>query len=226
MFELFPDQPVYEFPSILNIAYAMLWAIVLSLIIGITHKLTFKGPHYPTNFFQSLVLGSIVTALVMMAVGDSLARGLGVFGAMAIIRFRTIIIDPRDVLFLFASLSIGLAIGIFGYTIAFVGTIMFCLVALILHYSPFQVRGTKRVLSFSLKEGSTIDEVLSIAKIYCHEMIATNMSTSGAKQEVSSIKYQYFIILKKGINEHELLNALIPLENVSQIKISLDDIIR
>ena len=72
-----------------------------------------------------MALGSIVGAMVMMAIGDSLARGLGAFGALAIIRFRTRIQDARNIIFLFASLSVGLAIGVFGYTIAFVGTLLF-----------------------------------------------------------------------------------------------------
>src|SRR5689334_21357771 len=126
MFELFPNGPAYEFPEIVNIGYAFLWAFVLGSLVAITHKLTFTGDHYPKNFFQSLVLGSLVTTLVMMAIGDSLARGLGVFGAMAIIRFRTRIADPRDVLFLFAALSTGLAIGVYGFTISFIGTLLFC----------------------------------------------------------------------------------------------------
>ena len=125
MLELFPDQPVYEYPQLINITYSFLWAFVLASLIAITHKLTFTGDYYPKNFFQSLVLGAVVTTLVMMAIGDSLARGLGVFGAMAIIRFRTRIDDPRDVLFLFAALSTGLAIGVYGFTISFVGAILF-----------------------------------------------------------------------------------------------------
>jgi ABC-type Fe3+ transport system permease subunit len=89
MFELFPDQPVYEYSQMVNILYSFVWAFVLAAIIAMTHRLTFTGDHYPKNFFQSLILGAIVTTMVMMAIGDSLARGLGVFGAMAIIRFRT-----------------------------------------------------------------------------------------------------------------------------------------
>lgn len=136
MFELFPDQPVYDYPTLLNVFYSLIWAFVLSSLIAITHKVTFSGHQYPKHFFQALALGSIVSAMVMMAIGDSLARGLGAFGALAIIRFRTRIQDARNIIFLFASLSVGLAIGVFGYTIAFVGTLLFCTMSLVLHYSP------------------------------------------------------------------------------------------
>lgn len=125
MFELFPDQPVYEYPTLVNVLYSLVWAFVLSSIIAITHRITYTGGQYPRNFFQAIALGSIVAAMVMMAIGDSLARGLGAFGALAIIRFRTRIQDARNIIFIFAALSVGLAIGVFGYTISFVGTILF-----------------------------------------------------------------------------------------------------
>src|SRR5215203_3237308 len=123
MFELFPDGPVYDIPEVFNVCFAFFWAFLLASIVAITHRLTFVGEHYPNNFFQSIILGALVTTLVMLAIGDSLARGLGVFGAMAIIRFRTRISEPRDVLFLFASLSTGLAVGVYGFAISFAGTV-------------------------------------------------------------------------------------------------------
>ena len=153
MFELFPDQPVYDYPTLLNVTYSLIWAFVLSSIIAITHKVTFTGHQYPKNFFQALALGSIVSAMVMMAIGDSLARGLGAFGALAIIRFRTRIQDARNILFIFAALSVGLAIGIFGYTIAFAGTIIYCTMALILHFTPFSTKtGMRGLLLFRLND--------------------------------------------------------------------------
>lgn len=138
MFEFLPDQPAYQYPDIFNVAYVMLWAFFLASLVAVTHRITFRGESYPAQFFQSLVLGSVVTAMVMMAVGDSLARGLGVFGAMAIIRFRTRIDDPRNVLFLFAALSSGLAVGVYGFQVSLAGTMMFCIGAFVLHYSPFR----------------------------------------------------------------------------------------
>jgi len=170
MFELFPDQPVYDYPTLLNVTYSLIWAFVLSSIIAITHRITFTGHQYPKNFFQALALGSIVSAMVMMAIGDSLARGLGAFGALAIIRFRTRIQDARNILFIFASLSIGLAIGIFGYTIAFAGTMIYCSMALILHFTPFSTKtGVRGRLLFRIRESdqSKLDRVVAVIDRYC-----------------------------------------------------------
>lgn len=224
MFEIFPDQPVYEFPTFVNVAYAMIWSFVLACLVAITHRITFKGKQYSTNFFQALILGSIVTSMVMMAVGDSLARGLGVFGAMAIIRFRTVINDPRNVLFLFATLCIGLAIGVYGYTIAFVGTIIFCIVALMLHFSPFTINGEKGRLNFTLSKIAELPAILSMIKEYCEELHNTSMTvTSSTPESPQTIKYQYLLSFKKGADRNELLDRLRSNEDVTQLKIFEDD---
>ena len=101
MFELFSDQPVYDYPTLINVGYSLVWAILLSSAIAITHKVTHTGPNYPKHLFQTIALGSIVAAMVMMAIGDSLARGLGAFGALAMIRFRTRIQDPKNMIYIF-----------------------------------------------------------------------------------------------------------------------------
>jgi hypothetical protein len=221
MFELFPDQPVYEYPQLVNITYSFMWAFLLASIIAITHKLTFTGDYYPKNFFQSLVLGAVVTTLVMMAIGDSLARGLGVFGAMAIIRFRTRIDDPRDVLFLFAALSTGLAIGVYGFTISFVGSILFCLVAALLHFSPFKSYAQHCNLFFTLTDSHPLPNILTILRSQCAEFRAISISVN----KENELRYQYAVSLKKSYSKDDLVNALRVLEGVRQLKLSSNEVI-
>ncbi len=219
MLELFPDQPVYEYPQLVNVIYCFAWAFVLSSIIAVTHRLTFTGEHYPKNFFQSLILGSLVTAMVMMAIGDSLARGLGVFGAMAIIRFRTRIDDPRDVLFLFAALSTGLAVGVYGFTISFAGTLLFCAVAALLHISPFRSFTSPNMLFFNLADANDLPAVIAIIEQYsaAHRLVTITVTKEKA------IRYQYAITFHKEQEKDVLFNALTVVPGLSQPKITVNE---
>lgn len=221
MFELFPDQPVYEYPQLINITYSFLWAFLLASIIAITHRLTFTGDYYPKNFFQSLILGAVVTTMVMMAIGDSLARGLGVFGAMAIIRFRTRIDDPRDVLFLFAALSTGLAIGVYGFTISFVGTILFALVAALLHNSPFKSFTQHSNLFFTVANADQLPAILNILQTQCAEFRSITILVN----KENAVRYHYAISLKKSYIKDDLVNALRTLEGVKQVKLSSNEVL-
>jgi len=220
MFELFPDQPVYEYPELVNITYSFVWAFLLASIIAITHRLTFTGDYYPKNFFQSLVLGAVITTMVMMAIGDSLARGLGVFGAMAIIRFRTRIDDPRDVLFLFAALSTGLAIGVYGFTISFVGAILFCVVAALLHFSPFRSFVHHSLLFFTLTDTKDLAPVVDILERYCSEFRI--MSIMVTKE--NAMRYQFAVSFKKDVTKYQLIDQLKTLEVVKQLKITTNEL--
>jgi len=217
MFELFPDQPVYEYSQMINILYSFVWAFILSAIIAITHRRTFTGDHYPKNFFQSLILGAIVTTMVMMAIGDSLARGLGVFGAMAIIRFRTRVDDPRDVLFLFAALSTGLAIGVYGFTISFAGTMLFCLTAVILHFTSFRSFVYNNAVSFALQDVGQLPTVVeAIGKYATHYKV----NSMGMAKE-GTTRYQYAVILTNDAAKSSLLTALRDIEGISKVEIMI-----
>ncbi|MGB3850993.1 MAG: DUF4956 domain-containing protein [Tunicatimonas sp.] len=114
----------------------VLFAFFLSSLIAITYEYTTKSIYKRAHFLQSLAMIAVVAAMVMQAVGDSLARGLGMLGALAIIRFRTNLNDPRNITFMFASLAAGIACGVFGFSIAITGTLVFCASAILFRFSP------------------------------------------------------------------------------------------
>ena len=223
MFELFPDQPVYDYPTLLNVTYSLIWAFVLSSIIAITHKVTFTGHQYPKNFFQALALGSIVSAMVMMAIGDSLARGLGAFGALAIIRFRTRIQDARNILFIFAALSVGLAIGIFGYTIAFAGTIIYCTMALILHFTPFSTKtGMRGRLIFRLNDSdpTKLAQVTGLIGKYCADFHDVEVTSRNSGR----FDYEYEIEMNLDADNTAFLTELQQIESITRVRVTFKNI--
>jgi hypothetical protein len=217
MFDFFPDQPAFQYPDIVNIVYSLAWAFVLSSLIAITHRVTFQGESYSKNFFQALILGSVVTAMVMMAVGDNLARGLGVFGAMAIIRFRTRIDDPRNVLFLFAALSTGLAVGVFGLAIAFAGTIFFCVIALLLHLTSFRNFTHSHRVEVTMTWGSAREPLDQVLGQYCLNYQQVGVSTG--REEV--VKAEYAVVFRSIAAKNGLLDALHRVDGVVRVSISL-----
>ncbi len=219
MFEFFPDHPIYEYPELVNISYTLIWSFLLAALIAITHRLTFTGEHYPKNFFQALMLGSVVTAMVMLAVGDSLARGLGVFGAMAIIRFRTRIDDPRNVLFLFAALSSGLAVGVYGYTISFVGTIIFCVIAFLLYISPFRSYSLSSLVYFTIGTPEELPNVISVITQCCSDYRLISISFNKEK----AIRYQYSVAMRKNVSKDKLMRELRSIEGVAQLRITINE---
>ena len=99
----------------------LLVAFLCGLVIAQTYKLTFGGASYSKSISNSLVVLAMITTVVIIVIGNNLARAFGLVGAMSIIRFRTAVKDPMDIVFIFFSLAIGLAAGVGLAQIAIVG---------------------------------------------------------------------------------------------------------
>ncbi len=123
-----------------EIVYALFLSFVLSAVFAAVYRFTFQGLSYSRAFVQTMILGAMVVAMLIMAIGNNLARGLGILGTLAIVRFRTPIRDSRDMMFLFASLGVGIACGAGVMEVAIIGTIVISAAALVMHVLPFASR--------------------------------------------------------------------------------------
>lgn len=115
MLDLLAVQSSTANATLITLAYTLILAFILSSVIAWTYEKTFLGLSYSRNYVQALVLSSVVAATVMQAIGDNVGRGLGMLGALSIVRFRTSFKDPRDIMFIFASLGAGIGCGVFAW---------------------------------------------------------------------------------------------------------------
>jgi uncharacterized membrane protein YhiD involved in acid resistance len=125
---------------------------------------------------------------MIMAIGNNLARGLGILGTLAIIRFRTHIRDPRDIVFLFACLAVGISCGASVFTVAIVGSVGFCFVAWYLHIAPFTSRRDfEGLLRFVAKQGEEPVAVARVLEQHCSSwhLIAVREAMQGDGREYS-----------------------------------------
>lgn len=100
------------------------------------HQLEITQTCINPNFAHSVVLLGTLVSLVIAIIGNSIARAFGVFGALAIIRYWVPIRDPKDIVFVLASVVIGLACGVEEYPEAGLATLFFVILAELLHRFP------------------------------------------------------------------------------------------
>ena len=135
------DSLIFSFGSVEveshTILLSFLTAFLASSVIAAVYERTYEGLSWSRGTVQSMVLGSLISCLLMISIGDNVARGIGIVGSLAIIRFRTNLRDPRDLVFVFAALGVGVSAGVQSYEAAVVGTSVFCCAALILGRSGF-----------------------------------------------------------------------------------------
>lgn len=210
----------FEFPSFSVAVFTILLAMVLSTVIALTYKFTYQEEYFPNKFFQAIVLSSTVSAMVMMAVGDNLAVGFGVLGAVSIIRFRTLIRSPRNIIFIFMSLSIGIATGVFGYAIAISGTILFCIAVVLLYYSPYGRSGNHKIdLAFSSQERAPVDRLL--VQLAENNIAATILRIR--MQEDGITRYTLIVGLPPETNPQEFYDSVRSIEGLIDIRYDARD---
>jgi uncharacterized membrane protein YhiD involved in acid resistance len=97
--------------SALDMVIAMALAFATGLFIFFVYKKTYRGVMYSASFGVSLMALTMTTTLVILAVTSNVILSLGMVGALSIVRFRTAIKDPLDIVFLFWSIAAGIVLG-------------------------------------------------------------------------------------------------------------------
>ena len=222
MLDFLTIQTTSANPTLITVIYTVLMSFVLSFLIAFTYEKTFRGLSYSRNFVQALVLSSIVAATVMQAIGDSLGRGLGMIGALAIIRFRTNFKDPKDIIFMFAALAVGISTGVYSYNVALVGTFGFCIAAFILYMTPLgQTSYFDGMLRFNIE--STEEAKDQLQKIMSHSTKKFAIITIRDLAQGNRLDYAYHIKLKSKVTKTEFVEDLRKIPSIKGINLLLQE---
>ena len=109
--------------SILDTFIALTLALAIGMFIFIIYKKTFNGVMYSANFGTSLIAITLVTTLIILAVTSSVVLSLGMVGALSIVRFRSAIKEPMDIVYIFWSISVGIVLGAGLIPLAVIGSL-------------------------------------------------------------------------------------------------------
>ncbi|MGN0533457.1 MAG: DUF4956 domain-containing protein [Eubacterium sp.] len=164
-------------------------AAAIGLIISLVYLFTHKKEGYSQAFCVALILLAPIVGMVILVIGNNVATAFSLAGAFALVRFRSAPGDPKDIAFVFMSVTMGLTCGL-GYWIwAFLATAVLCVIILVLHFSNFAgKKGDNYVLKITVPETlnyvGAFDECL---KKYCtnYKMSRVKSVDFGALFEIS-----------------------------------------
>ena len=205
-----------------SILLSLLLAFVLGQVLAWVYYITHSGLSYSKNFTQSLIMITVVVAMVMAVIGSSIITALGLMGALAIIRFRNIIKDTRDISFIFFSLVVGMAAGSQRFAIAIMGTIILSLIAIYLHFTGF---GTHQPHNGFLRfrfAGSADEEspVLNILKRFCSSFTLISVHDAGFG---ANAEYAYQLMVRNAAKNELLLSELEKLAGIENISLTMQE---
>jgi hypothetical protein len=134
----------------------LLAAAVIGLIISLVYLFTHKKEGYSQAFCVALILLAPIVGMVILVIGNNVATAFSLAGAFALVRFRSAPGDPKDIAYVFMSVTMGLTCGL-GYWIwAALATIILCVIILVLYFTNF---AGKKGESYELK--ITVPETLN-----------------------------------------------------------------
>ena len=110
--------------SVSDVVFSTILSFLLTLIIAQVYRVTYKGVSYTQSYVHTLIMMSMIVAVIMLIVGSNIARAFSLVGALSIIRFRNAVKDTRDVGYIFFAMAIGMACGTRFYLLAIVATLI------------------------------------------------------------------------------------------------------
>ncbi|MGC4114740.1 MAG: DUF4956 domain-containing protein [Myxococcales bacterium] len=200
---------------------SILAAYVLCQAIAGVYVLTHRGANYSRSLVISLVAAGLVSAVLMLAIGNNLARGLGIVGTLALIRFRTNLYDPLDMLYIFASFGVGVATGSGNFATGTIGAAGFLLVVATLQLSGFGSRHHHDgVVRLQLPVGGDESALVAALTAHCKDFAAVSV------REVAQGRAQervYQVSFKAVGQEGALVGALAALPGASGVSVAMQE---
>lgn len=136
--------------------------LVIALYIFFIYRVLNRKNFYNKNFNISLVALAVITVAIIIAIQSSIVVSLGMVGALSIVRFRTAIKDPMDLVFLFWSLAVGIICGVGLFEVAILASIVATAVIFFLDWIPVSKVPVLLVVQANTKEVEK--DILEIVK--------------------------------------------------------------
>ena len=117
-----------------SLAISLLAAVLLGVFIYLVYKTFYSGVIYSRSFAVTLVGMCVLTCMVTLAISTNVVISLGMVGALSIVRFRTAIKDPMDLLYLFWAITVGITTGATMYGLALIASLVMVIMIVAFYY--------------------------------------------------------------------------------------------
>ena len=182
---------------------------LIALYIFLIYRMIIKSALYDKSFHVSMAIVSVVTAGIIIAMQSSIVISLGMVGALSIVRFRTAIKNPIDLLFLFWSIGVGIICGAGLFEIAVVVSLMVTIGIFLLEFLPEYRKPYLLIINGSRE----MDEK---AVIECIKKHARYVKAKSRNLKKNGADYIFEVHTKQ---EKQLLDELAAIDTIAQMSL-------
>ncbi len=199
-------------------------AFMLGLFIAWTYRSTHRQLTVSFSFMNTLVLLAMIMTLVMMVIGNNIARAFGLAGAMSIIRFRTVVKDTRDTAFVFFALASGMGTGTGNLRLSLIGTLLIGLFIFILHWTRHgSVSRNEFLLNLRMLPPENEEERKVYLPIFEQFLKKHRLVTVKSTKMGDSLKMTFHVVMKDPEDTETLVAELSGLEGIHRVSMSFGD---
>lgn len=200
----------------------LLVSFIAGIIVSIFYRKSYNGPGYQASFVNSLIVLTIITSIVIMVIGNNLARAFGLVGAMSIIRFRTAVKETQDIMFIFFALAIGMASGVGLYNLAIGGSIFVGFIFYGLSKTRFSTPvKSDLLLQFTFDSSKGISQNYNdLIEKYCRKSNLINAKAIGTEDQ---LELSYYVGFKNKQKTTEFVQQLRKLDGLSNVNLFYDE---
>ncbi len=199
---------------------AVVLSFVLGMVIGMVYKFTHSGFGYSQSFVITLIMMCTIISVIIMVVGENIAGAFSFAGALAVIRFRMSLKEPKDIAYVLFATAAGLAVGAGAYLVSVIGVIALSLFIIILtKLNLFAPAHTTKKLKIVIPEDLNYEGVFEpVLNKYCNKyelLKVMNIDLGTLFELVFDVK------VKKDISEKEFMDELRTLNGNLKISLTL-----
>jgi len=206
-------------PSLAMTAARVVLAIVFGAAVAALHRWCRGATETRHSLSTTLVLLSVLIALVTLVIGDSIARAFGLVGALSIVRFRTVVDDTRDTAFVIFAVAVGMAMGAGYPLLPLVGVpAVAIVVAVMRRLEPKSRRRRDSIVVLTLRVGlgMSLDVVLEAVADRIHSKRLREISTV---KQGAAIEAVYDVHLNPHVDRVLFIGTLNSVEGVQGVEL-------
>jgi hypothetical protein len=209
--------------SAAQITATLLLALALGVLAALTYRVSVPGRVLSPAMQSSLVLLCMVAAMVMMVIGNNLARAFSLVGALALVRFRTRLRSPWDISFVFFSLGLGIACGVFAYRVAIIGAVIVGLAVLVLAGIPLAGIRSDRIRGLRCDVAAFENVEAEMSRVMDRYLRRWWMIEARSLRFGELLSFRYRVVIRDPNEVAALLRDLGTVEGVERVILDVGD---
>ena len=210
---IFEPSPDFGAAVFVRLVLAMLLGGVVTLVYRFTRAADETAP----SFTVTLVLLSILIAMVTQVIGDNVARAFSLVGALSIVRFRTVVRDTQDTAYVIFAVAVGMAVGAGHPLLALSGIGVVALAAFMMRRGALAVPVRHDPLVLNIRLGVGHDPTALLGPTFDRYLVARHMISIGTAKQGMAIEVSYRAAMRSDDRAAEFITALNRLDGVQSV---------